>query len=201
MSSKRRRFRRSLGEKRYRKLFVISVEGNKTEPQYFNFFNSQPPIIRINCLKVKHSSPKHVLNRMKEYLKKEALKSSDEAWLVVDKDQWTDKQLSQLHVWSKRSANYGFALSNPKFEYWLLLHFEDGIGINSSQHCTRRLKHHLPDYDKGIHIRQITKQMIKNAISRAKLRDAPPCTNWPKTMGSTTVYRLVEHILQALNEK
>lgn len=61
---------------------------------------------------------------MSDHLESEGLKSSDEAWLVVDKDQWTEEQLRQLHQWSLQQANYGFALSNPKFEYWLLLHFE-----------------------------------------------------------------------------
>ena len=37
---------------------------------------------------------------MTDHLEGEALKSSDEAWLVVDKDQWTEEQLTQLHQWS-----------------------------------------------------------------------------------------------------
>lgn len=32
---KRRSFSRPLGERRYRKLFLVAVEGSKTEPQYF----------------------------------------------------------------------------------------------------------------------------------------------------------------------
>lgn len=60
---------------------------------------------------------------MKDHLRQEDLLPSDKAWLVVDKDQWTDEQLNQLHSWSLDKDNYGFALSNPKFEYWLLLPF------------------------------------------------------------------------------
>jgi hypothetical protein len=77
---------------------------------------------------------------MAEYLRQESLKKSDEAWLVVDKDQWSNEQLEQLLRWAQGSDNYGFALSNPKFEYWLLLHFEDGEGISSSRACLERLK-------------------------------------------------------------
>lgn len=147
--ARRRKFQRPLGQRRYRKLFVIAVEGAKTEPQYFAIFNNQQSVIRVNCLKGKRdSSPPQVLRRMEDHLKKEALKKSDEAWLVVDK--WTNEQLAQLNGWSQAADNYGFALSNPKFEYWLLLHFEDGTGIASSQDCSDRLKRHLPDYDKGI---------------------------------------------------
>ena len=35
MPPKRRNFRRPLGERRYRKLFIVATEGVKTEPQYF----------------------------------------------------------------------------------------------------------------------------------------------------------------------
>lgn len=118
MPPKRRRFQRPLGERRYRKLFVIAVEGVKTEPQYFAIFNDQQSVIRVNCLKGSHdSSPPQVLKRMEDHLRQEELRSSDEAWLVVDKDQWTDEQLDQLHAWAQARDNYGFALSNPKFEY------------------------------------------------------------------------------------
>jgi hypothetical protein len=195
--ARRRKFQRPLGQRRYRKLFVIAVEGAKTEPQYFATLNNQQSVIRVNCLKGKHdSSPPQVLRRMQDHLKKEALKKSDEAWLVVDKDQWTDGQLAQLNGWSQAADNYGFALSNPKFEYWLLLHFEDGTGIASSQDCSDRLRRHLPDYDKGIDPRKFPRQTIDEAIRRAKQRDNPPCPDWPRSIGGTTVYRLVENILR-----
>ena len=132
---------------------------------------------------------------MEDRLKQKNLENSDEAWLVVDKDQWTDEQLAQLHTWSQSADNYGFALSNPKFEYWLLLHFEDGTNIGSPSECSARLKRHLPDYDKGLDIRKITPDMIEEAIRRAKIRDNPPYVDWPRTFGSTTVYKLVENIL------
>ena len=57
MASRRRTFKRPLGERRYRKLFVIAVEGVKTEPQYFAIFNDQTSVIRVNCLKGGHDSP------------------------------------------------------------------------------------------------------------------------------------------------
>lgn len=197
MPPNRRRLRRPLGERRYRKLFVIAVEGVKTEPQYFAIFNDQNSVIRVNCLKGSHSSsPLQVLKRMNDHLQQEKLRSSDEAWLLVDKDQWTDKQLAQLNSWAKTCDNYGFALSNPKFEYWLLLHFEDGTDIASSRNCSDRLKRYLSGYNKGIDARNITRARIDEAIRRARLRDNPPCSDWPRAVGGTTVYRLVEKILE-----
>ena len=194
MPSNRRKFRRPLGRRRYRKLFVIATEGTKTEPQYFALFNNRHSVVKVDCIKDKHhSSPRHVLKRMKDRLKQESLLTSDEAWLVVDKDGWTDDRLAQLHAWSQEADHYGFALSNPKFEYWLLLHFEEGKGIRSSRDCSDRLERHWPNYDKGIDARKITPDRIKNAIDRAKARDNPPCVDWPRVFGST-VYKLVEKI-------
>lgn len=44
-----------------------------------------------------------------------------------------DDQYSVIKVkWLKGASNRGFALSNPKFEYWLLLHFEDGAGVGTT---------------------------------------------------------------------
>jgi len=195
MSARRRELKRPLGERRYKKLFVIATEGVKTEPRYFALFNNRQSVIKVKCLRGKsESSPPQVLRRMAKYLRQESLKKSDEAWLVVDKDQWLNEQLEQLLRWAQGSDNYGFALSNPKFEYWLLLHFEDGEGISSSRACLERLKRYLPNYDKDIDPGKITPGIIANAIQRAKQRDNPPCTDWPRSIGST-VYRLVERIL------
>lgn len=200
MSKRRRQFRRRLGQRRYRRLFILAVEGEKTEPQYFEIFNDQQFQIQVECLFKRHrSSPDKVLRRIKDRLKNVSLKKTDEAWVVVDKDQWTDEQLAQIHDWSQEKENFGFALSNPNFEYWILLHFEDGNGISRSRDCSDRLRKYLKDYDGGIDPRKITKDMITAAIQRARQRDHPPCTDWPKGIG-TTVYKLVEKFIEQSSE-
>lgn len=197
MAVDRRRLSRPPGKRRYRKLYLIATEGSRTEPQYFNLFNKES-IIKIHCLSEGNkSSPEKVLKAIEQQIRREELKSTDEAWIVVDRDQWLDDQLNQLYRWSLQRENYGFALSNPKFEYWLLLHFEDGTKIDSSQGCSERLKQHIPGFKKDIqpHIRSFSEERIVAAIKRAKQRDHPPCADWPKLSGCTTVYKLVEKIL------
>jgi hypothetical protein len=61
----------------------------------------------------------------------------------------------------------------------------------------KRLKKHLPDYNKGIDFKKITKEHIHQAIQRAKVRDKPLCSDWARDLGGTTVYKLVENILHA----
>jgi hypothetical protein len=196
MLKKPRSFQRPLGERRYKKLFVVSVEGSKTEPQYFSIFNQPQSIVLVKCLKRSstESSPIQVLKKIQGYLRKESLRKTDEAWIVVDKDDWTEDQLRGLLQWAKKSENYGFALSHPNFEYWLLLHFEDGKGIANSQECLTRLKRHLPNYKKDIDSKKITLELIARAIARAKQRDVNRTNDLPQ-MCSTSVYKLVEKII------
>ncbi len=47
-----------------------------------------------------------------------------------------------------------------------------------------------------IEVRKITHTQIHNAVYRAEQRDKPPCPSWPRSFGSTTVYRLVRKILK-----
>ncbi|MEI7834204.1 MAG: RloB family protein [bacterium] len=197
MASFRRKFVRPLGERRYRKFYVIAAEGARTEREYFEMLNGMlvdnDRNVRIKIIAGKNkSAPCHVLQRMTEYIHTEKLRKADEAWLVIDKDQWSDDQLASLHQWKHGKLNYYLAVSNPKFEYWLLLHFEDGSAITSGN-CTDLLRKHLPDYDKRIDEKKV-KPGINEAINRAKDRDVPPCLDWPRKTG-TTIYLLIERIM------
>ncbi len=190
----RRKYTRPLGERRYKKLFVLATEGAETEPRYFKMFEADDKVIHVQLLKGGHkSSPPQVLKRMDAYLRKEGLRPDDEAWLVVDTDQWTEDQLQQLYQWSQAKENYGLAVSNPRFEFWLLLHFEDGNGVGTSRECVARLLRQLPGYEKrNVDVKQFTDR-VAEAIERARRRDTPPCADWPRTTG-TTVYRLVQNL-------
>jgi len=196
MSKKIRTFQRPLGDLRYKKLFVVSTEGFKTEPQYFAIFNQPQSIVLVKCLRgtSTKSSPIQVLKRMKGYLRKASLRKTDEAWIVVDKDDWTENQLQELLQWAKKGINYGFALSNPNFEYWLLLHFEEGKGIATARECLNRLKRYLPNYKKDIDSKKITLELVNKAITRAKQRDIHGL-DLPQ-IWSTSIYRLIEKILE-----
>jgi|SRR5438105_8965132 len=199
MRKKTNKFQRPLGERRYKKLFVISVEGSKTEPQYFALFNHPQSIVLIKCLKrpSTQSSPNQVLKKLEHYLRKESLRKTDEAWIVVDRDDWSEDQLKELLKWAQKIENRGFALSNPNFEFWLLLHFEEGKGMANAQECMVRLKRHLPNYKKDIDGKKLTDARIAKAIARAKQRDVNRSNVLPK-IWSTTVYKLVQKIVHSL---
>ena len=189
----RREFKRKTGTRRYKRMVVISTEGIVTEREYFHMFNSDRTVLHVKVLKDTASDPQNVLKRMKRFLRENPLTGSDQAWLVIDKDRWSDSQISPLFEWSLTNSSYGFALSNPKFEYWLLLHFEEATGIKSSRNCSERLERYLPGYDKKIEVHKIQPH-VQRAVERAEKRDKPPCRDWPRNTG-TTVYRLVKELL------
>ena len=195
----RRRFSRKTKVRNYRKRFVIAVEGRKTEPQYFALFPlSCEATLEVKCLKPSprgDSAPHHVLKRLTKFVNQQGLEGKDEAWLVVDRDEWPSEQLDALYEWTKGRSHRFLALSNPSFEYWLLLHFEDGAALQSKEDCLCRLKRHLPNYDKQIKAQDFSRERIREAVRRAQQRDHPPVLSWPDRIGQSTVYRLVEKLL------
>ncbi len=122
------------------------------------------------------------------------LLAGDEAWLVVDTDNWREEDLMARHAWSETEACYGLAVSSPCFEYWLLLHFETGKGVSDADACVVRLRKHMPHYDKGNLDVGALELGIADAVARARNHDRPSVPDWPRRSG-TTVYRLVEKLV------
>ena len=185
------RFKRPLGRRRYRRLFVLATEGVRTEPEYFGLFND---LADTHITIVQHgraSSPDHVLRAMRRHLKQAPLRDDDQAWIVIDIDAWTEEQLQAVHAWSVESERFGLAVSNPMFEYWLLLHFDDGDEVTSARECRDRLARHLPVGSRGGLPIEHLRGGVDGAVERASRRDCPPCPDWPRQVG-TTVYRLVQ---------
>jgi hypothetical protein len=178
----------------YRRVFLIATEGAKTEPLYFDMFNGVKTTIHVKPLSSrKHdTSPEQVLERAKAYVKDEGIRDGDEVWLVIDKDHWSDEQIQSVYQGCGKNK-FSLAVSNPMFEYWLLLHFEDGGGVSGVRDCRDRLKKYLPNYNKSsLDIRKLLPG-VDDAVMRAKAKDTPLCKDWPRTNGST-VYRLIINI-------
>lgn len=190
-----RNFQRPENRLDYKKCFLIAAEGEKTERQYFILLGKMVPDVCISCIPRKHSAPEYLLKSIREEGKK--LRPGDEAWCVCDTDRWEEKHLKALFEWSKQKENYDLAVSNPKFEFWLLLHFEEGGKVKTAADCDARLAKYLPRYNKDIDRKAFTERKIRTAIDRAKMLDKPRCKSWPKDIRRTTVYRLVEKILAA----
>ena len=162
--------KRRVNNRAFIKKFVISCEGSVTEKEYFTLLKSvcwSYAFIDILTDKQK-SSPDKVLERIVGYGK--SLKAGDELWCVIDRDYWSIDQISILTDWAAGGDDKierSIAMSNPKFELWLLAHFQKIPETCGPAECVRLLKQHLPDYDKHLDGRLVSKEMIIFAISQS----------------------------------
>ena len=101
-----------------------------------------------------------------------------------------------------RARDLGFhcALSNPCFEYWIFLHFENSARIYAN--CTAVIHHlrdHIPDYDKGLHCFDQLADGILDAVQRARNNFTTRCDAVGDDVldcnPSTQVHHLMERLL------
>ncbi|MDR1240674.1 MAG: RloB family protein [Oscillospiraceae bacterium] len=169
-----RKFREPQKRQRNPKIFVIT-EGTKTEPEYFLMLKEgkRKDIAMEVFSSDGKTNPLQLLEAFKKKLEKYGFDTDcgDEAFLVLDMDYNTPKDFKELLKWEKGSKNCYNIISNPCFEYWLLLHFEDIKGHLTLEKCKEALKRHITDYDKGIDERKFFPN-VKMAISRAEKIDS-----------------------------
>jgi hypothetical protein len=208
MGRERREFVRRSGM-RDATLFVIASEGAVTEPKYFNGLKDRwhNPRVHLEVLAQDdptHSSPEHVLKTLDRFSREYNLRDGDQLWLCLDRDSqsWKPRTMATVAKECQRKT-YHLAVSNPCFEIWLLLHFEDVPNSSAvraqelaenkdgllkstvAKHCAAKrdyIDHFLPQT--GV------------AIARAEVLDSKPEERWPSQLG-TRVHRLVKQLLPA----
>ncbi|MGN0875619.1 MAG: RloB family protein [Akkermansia sp.] len=178
------------------------TEGEKTEESYFSIVKDYIPSearIAISCTPSKGSAIKDILKTVKTVTARNT-SSQDEVWVIVDRDaeSHTIEQFKKLITWQKGSKRHFIAVSNPRFEYWLLCHFEDSPtkdGSMSDEYVAR----YLPGYNyrKTLdqHRSRITLQSIRHAIRTASLH---PLASIDSATPGSDVWKLVQHLIPVL---
>lgn len=87
---------------------------------------------------------------MKKALKGRTYRKGDQAWCVIDTDDWTNEEINAVLDWAASRSHYHVAISNPKFELFLVMHFEDAKGCTTAAVVDRRLKKYMSEYKKRI---------------------------------------------------
>lgn len=178
------------------RIFVIAVEGEKTEEQYFSVFEStRVHIIALPTGPDGLSAPKHVLERLVKSEEQYDLGPDDERWLIADVDQQRGQFLKEV-TRIARESGYGIAFSNPCSELWLLLHFQDSdLTDVDCRMVIERLRPHTGGHNKAnLKIDQYTPDRIGAAIVRAKALPEKQNMHWPDFPG-THVFKVVEKLL------
>ena len=130
---KKRPIDRSLVHVRDTSLIVIASEDRYAVKQYFSLFHSVRVQVRVLETEDGASSPQAVLERLSDYIEEYDIGDDDAFWLVTDTDHWIQpNHVANLKevVQQCKQKQIGVALSNPCFDWWLLLHFDDAEATN-----------------------------------------------------------------------
>lgn len=154
-------------------------KGKAINPTFFVFCEGETEEAYIAYLRSKYRLPvsidaKIAGNRITNqyiinYKKDKIQHPKDKNYLIYDLD--VIEMLGKL----KAIKNADLLCSNPCFELWYLLHFqEQNIELNTDE-CNAKLKRHLPNYSKGLFNKEL-KSMIEEkqvkAINRASKSNA-----------------------------
>ena len=202
------KYKKPKSRRKWKRLVIVVTEGEKTEPNYLKELRSlnSDSWNRNRTVLIypgKGGNVSELIEKMKSKTSGKKLRPGDEIWIVVDDDERESVTIKKLLDWQKEEPAYNnLAASNPLFEFWLLLHFDDGKAPTNKRDCVSRLESCLKSelenkefqYKKEFPREFITLNRIKDAVKRAKEKDKTIIEIWPE-IGSTRVYILVESLL------
>lgn len=199
------------------RIIVLAFEGNNTERIYFEEFKYSikfnDELIYLHLLKRPkndtNSAPNHVFDKLKREAKEEFnFNMNDELWMIIDTDRW--KNISQIVQECKHLENMFVAVSNPCFEFWLLLHIKnieeyieeelalilENKRVNSKKNYVDiKISEILGGYNKANLKPELFLPTIDLAVSQAKKLDEPQ-EEYPSKLGSH-IYKLIDKISKA----
>jgi hypothetical protein len=187
-NSKRRR--RPSRQPRTRLLIVCGA--TRTEPTYLSGLRqaARNPAVAVKVA-THPRDPKSVVNYARK-LRDQAPEDFDQIWCVLDVDEFE----FEIALSTARQEQIALAISNPCFEFWLLLHHLDMTApLSSPGAALRHLKGSVPGYGKtDLRFNDFAK-WVPDAVRRAK---ALPGSN--EILGpnpSTGMWRLAELMTEA----
>ena len=186
-----------------RRRILVLCEGGETEPGYLKALQAEfrNPLVEI-VIEGFGEDPKALVERalaMKMDAEREARRSGDdflrydEIWCVFDVDDH-----ARLHDARQQARDHGIelAVSNPCFELWALLHFQEQTAWIERDKLRSFLKRYLPEYRKALPF-HLLRPGYAEAVRRAEHLDKLCEKNGsPGDNPSTGVYRLTERIRQ-----
>jgi hypothetical protein len=129
---------------------LVLTEGSQTEPQYFW---TLAHLLQCRDLVIRPSRSPDPLRIAQEAIT-ETQKAWSNIWVVMDVEGSEDPSHTRrlrkaIKLLSQHTIHY--VLSNPCFEYWLLLHEQDPLTTpTTGEHLNRILRHHWGSYQKAL---------------------------------------------------
>jgi hypothetical protein len=161
---------------------IIACEGSKTEPIYFESIRNElrSPTLKIIVLRHQGKTDPHsIIDRLieeRQVMKDEkAWTAKDAAWAVFDGDEHIEKSLVnwQKAIAKAKKQNINLAITNPSFELWYLIHFQEHLAQVTRDKVIKLLGKHIPNYDKSMclypnPLKPLTADAIQTAEKMAK---------------------------------
>lgn len=127
-----RTLKRRVAVRQPRKTFVIFCEGERTEPEYLQALKRKPSVRDVAAVDIRvetsHGGAPLTLVSMAADARSRAISEEaeiDEFWCVFDVE-WPVNHANLKETIDQAHRNeIGVAISNPCFELWLILHFQD----------------------------------------------------------------------------
>ncbi len=169
---KPKRTTKSVGRK-----ILIAYEGMGAERGYFNAIRQFLRLQSTRVILAPHTGTdpytivRQAISSREEQIREQAWIKGDSAWAVFDGDEHMRNDLQRwknaLQTAAKEKIN--LAISNPCFEFWYLIHFQDYFANLSNKQAERSLKNHIPGYEKPqILYPKPLGPLTRDAIQRAK---------------------------------
>jgi hypothetical protein len=186
---------RADGRHRDARFIVIACEDTLIQEAYFDLFRSPKVQLWIIPPTDCKSSPGYILGGLDVVRRSHDWETSDEFWLSIDTDRWPAKKLGEVQRVA-RQKGYKVVVSNPCFEFWLLLHLlEVTAPLKRCDEAVELMKTTCGGYSKKrVPEGLATVETVRQAIQRAIATDTHP-DGWP-TENGTQVYRLAERLLE-----
>lgn len=166
--------RRGSGNRKRNPVVYLICEGSETEIRYFKKFRSRECRIDIVPIPSQYKSADKLVQKARATIGTSPYypDEGDIIWCVFDCDDNTNQMLTKAKQ-SAMKEGYKLAYSNPSFEVWFLLHFNNQIApVENCEAAISLLKQkgRLEQFEKNKNVYDQLKPLQAIAIERATCR-------------------------------
>ncbi len=183
----------------------VYCEGRETEPNYLDVFRHSPyRVTNLNIVRPTSNSrgnAQRILQDIRDARRRGDIEVDDLVFWVFDAESAQEGidvtgRIGRARAQGVRALPI---VSNPCFEYWLLLHFErtDRPCVDAAE-MVAALERHIPNYDKAMDVRPFVCERITQALDNAARLRENATEHWDAHPNpSTDVDILVHALLEA----
>jgi hypothetical protein len=198
-----RSLKRKIAVRQPRKTFVIFCEGERTEPEYLQALKRKPSVRDVAAVDIRvetsHGGAPMTLVSMAVDARGRAISEEaeiDEFWCVFDVEWPVNHPNLKEAIEQAHHNEIGIAISNPCFELWLILHFQDQNAWLDNDQAARLRRRLDGSTDKGLDAARYMPSISDAARRAVKLderhsRDGSP---FPNNNPSSSMHRLLAAI-------